>query len=151
MKFCLIGSQPANQLSSCNWLANQPCDKISTCQVFGWSDIWWRWTGSLTTLSPNPQSQHSHWFPLGSDLPDQGQASDTNELYSPLYTFGTMFIDHLQFCLYDALSHILAHNVEKCYTDYVLSRPIYTYPSTINLMHHYTKELLLRNYFYLYI
>ena len=32
--------------------------------------------------------------------------------------------------------------------DYVLSRPIYTYPSTINLMYYYTKVLLLRNYFY---
>ena len=35
-----------------------------------------RWTGSLTTLGPSPGSQHSHWFPLGSDLHGQGQASD---------------------------------------------------------------------------
>ena len=34
-------------------------------QIFGG-----RWTGSLTTLSPIPESQHSYWFPLGSDLPD---------------------------------------------------------------------------------
>ena len=33
-----------------------------------------RWTGSPTTLGPSPGSQHSHWFPLGSDLPHQGQA-----------------------------------------------------------------------------
>ena len=33
-----------------------------------------RWTGSPTTLGPSPGSQHSHWFPLGSVLPDQGQA-----------------------------------------------------------------------------
>ena len=32
--------------------------------------------------------------------------------------------------------------------DYVLSRPIYSYPSTINLMYYYTKVLLLWNYFY---
>ena len=32
-----------------------------------------RWTGGLTTLGPSPGSQHSHWFPLGSDLPHQGQ------------------------------------------------------------------------------
>ena len=31
-------------------------------------------TGSPTTLGPSPWSQHSHWFPLGSDLPHQGQA-----------------------------------------------------------------------------
>ena len=30
--------------------------------------------GSPTTLGPSPGSQHSHWFPLGSDLPHQGQA-----------------------------------------------------------------------------
>ena len=33
-----------------------------------------KWTGSLTTLGPSPGSQHSHWFPLGSDLPHKGQA-----------------------------------------------------------------------------
>ena len=38
LTFCLIGSQP----TSCNWPANQPCDKISTCQLLGWSDIWWQ-------------------------------------------------------------------------------------------------------------
>ena len=42
-------------------------------------------------------------------------------------------------------NHIFAHNVEKCYMDYVLSRLIYRYPSTINLMYYYTKVLLLRN------
>ena len=69
--------------------------KLWVGQIFGG-----RRTGSLTTLGPCPGSQHSHWFPLGSDLPDQGKASDTNELYSLLYTFGTMFRDHLQFCIY---------------------------------------------------
>ena len=61
-------------------------------QIFGG-----RRTGSLTIMSPSPGSQHSHWFPLGSDLPDQGQASDTNELCSLLYTFSTTFSDCLQF------------------------------------------------------
>ena len=32
--------------------------------------------------------------------------------------------------------------------DYFLSRPIFSYPSTINLMYYYTKVLLSRNYFY---
>ena len=45
-----------------------------------------RRTGSLTTLGPSPWSQHFHLFPFRSDLPDQGQASDKNELCSPLYT-----------------------------------------------------------------
>ena len=33
-----------------------------------------KWTGTLTTLDPSPASKHSDWFPLGSDLPHQGQA-----------------------------------------------------------------------------
>ena len=33
-----------------------------------------RWTGSQTILGPSAGSQHSHWFPLGNDLPQQGQA-----------------------------------------------------------------------------
>ena len=98
LTFCLIGSQPTSQLASFNWPANQPCDKISTYQVLGWSDG--GRTGSPTTLGPSPRSQHSHWLSFRSDLPDQGQASDTNELCSPLYTIVTTFWDHLQFCIY---------------------------------------------------
>ena len=115
-------------------------------QIFGGSR-----TGSLTTFGPSPWSQHSHWFPVGSDLPDQGQASDRNELYSFLYTFQITFSDHLLFCIYAALSNIFVCNVKKCYMDYVLSTSFYLYPSTINLMYHYTKVLLSRTYFYLYI
>ena len=99
-------------------------------------------------MGPSPGFQHSHWLPLGSDLPDQGQASDTNEHCNLLYSFGTTFRDCLQFCIYAALSHILACIVEKCYMDYVISRPIYTYPATINLMFYYSKVLLSQNYFY---
>ena len=40
------------------------------------------------------------WFHLGSDLPDQGQASETNDLCGLLYTVGPTFRDHLQFCIY---------------------------------------------------
>ena len=35
LTFCAIGSQSASQLASCNWPANQPCDKISTLSGFG--------------------------------------------------------------------------------------------------------------------
>ena len=70
------------------------------CQ--GVSGVYWggRWTGSLTALGPSPGSQHSHWFPLGSDLPDLGQASDRNELCRLLYMFGTIFSDSLHICIY---------------------------------------------------
>ena len=84
---------------------------------------------------PSPGSHHSHWFPLGSELPGQGQASDRNELCRLLYILGTIFSDSLHICIYAAYSHILTCNVEKCYMDYVLSRPIYAYPYTINLMY----------------
>ena len=60
------------------------------------------WTGGLTTLGPSLGSQHSDQFPLGSDLPDQGQASDRNELCSLLYTFGTTLSDGLHIYIYTA-------------------------------------------------
>ena len=104
-----------------------------------------RWTGSLTTLVPSPGSQHSHWFPLGSGLPDQGQTSDRNELCRVLYTLGTIFSDSLHICIYAASSHILTCNVKECYTDYVLSRPIYAYPYTINLIYYDTIVLIMKN------
>ena len=37
---------------------------------------------------------------LGNDLPDQGQASDRNELCRLLYTFGTTFSDSLHICIF---------------------------------------------------
>ena len=54
--------------------------EIGGCQgcigAIGGVGVYWsgRWTGRLTTLGPSPGSQHSYWFPLGSDLPHQGQA-----------------------------------------------------------------------------
>ena len=69
-------------------------------------------------------SKHSHWFPLGSDLPHQDQANDRNELCRLLYTFGTIFHDSLHICIYSTSSHILTCNVKKCYMDYFLCRPI---------------------------
>ena len=112
---------------------SQGCRGVRGCR--GVSDAWGgKWTESLTTLGPSPGSQHSHWFPLESDLPHQGQASDRNELCRLLYTFGTIFHDSLHICIYATSSDILPHNVKKCYTDYFLSRPIYSSPYTINLM-----------------
>ena len=140
LTFCLIGSQPASQLASCSWPANQLCDNISTCQALGWSDIWWQEDREPDHIGPQSRVLALPLVTLGEWPTNQGQSSDTNELCSLLYTFGTMFRDHLQF--------ILACNVEKWYMDYVLSRPIYTHPSTINLMYYYTKVLLLRYYFY---
>ena len=130
-----------------------------------------KWTGSLTTLGPSPGFQHSHWFPLGSDLPHQGlgrvpfqgpitptgfpwgsdlpgqgHASDRNELCRLLYTFGTIFCDSLHICIYATSSHILTCNVKKCYTDYFLCRPIYASLYTINLMYYDTMVLIMKNY-----
>ena len=106
-----------------------------------------KWTGSLTTLGPSPGSQHSHWFPWGSDLHGQGQASDRNELCRLLYTFGTVFCDSFHVCIYATSSHILTHNIKKCYMDYFLCTPIYAYPYIINLMYYNTMVLITNNYF----
>ena len=108
--FCLTGSQPASKLASYNWPANQPCDKISTCEALGWSDGGRR-TGSPTTLGPSPGSQHSHWFPFGSDPCDQGQASDTKCTLQPViycwhYFWGPFAV------LY--LCHLITHSCMKC-------------------------------------
>ena len=37
--------------------------------ALGWQVDW-----ESDHIGPSPGSQHSHWFPLGSDLPPQGQA-----------------------------------------------------------------------------
>ena len=98
-------------------------------------------------MGPSPGSQHSHWFPLTSDLPGKGQASDRNELSRLLYTFGTIFPDSLHICIYTTSSHILTCNVRKCYTEYFLCRPIYKSPYTINLTYYDTMVLITKNYF----
>ena len=61
----------------------------------------WRVTYlTKTRQGPLLRAHHSHWFPLGSDLPDQGMASDRNELCRLLYTLGTTFSDSLHICIY---------------------------------------------------
>ena len=50
---------------------------VGDCKgISGGVGVYWggKLTGNLTTLGPSPGSQDSHWFPLGSDLPHQGQA-----------------------------------------------------------------------------
>ena len=113
------------------------------------SGVYWggKWTGSLTTLDPSPGSQHSHWFPWGSDLPGQGQASDKNEPCRLLYTFGTIFHDSFHICIYATPSHILTHNIKKCYMDHFLCRPIYAYPYMISVRYYNTMVLITNNYF----
>ena len=98
-------------------------------------------------IGPQSRSQHSHWFPWGSDLPGQGQASGRNELCMLLYTFGTIFHDSLHICIYATSLHILTHNIKKCYMDYFLCRPIYAYSYTINLMYYDTMVLITKKYF----
>ena len=98
-------------------------------------------------MGPSPGSKHSHWFPWESDLPGQGQASDRNELCRLLYTFGTIFHDSVHICIYATSSHILTHNIQKCYMDYFLCRPIYIYPYTINLTYYDTTVIIMKNYF----
>ena len=109
-----------------------------------WGD---KWPGNPTTWGPSPGSKHSRWFPWGSDLPGQGQASDRNGLCRLLYTFGTMFRDSFHICIYATSSHILTCNIKKFYMDYFLCRPIYTYPYMINLMYYDTMVLITNNYF----
>ena len=106
-----------------------------------------KWTGGPITLGPSPGSQHSHWFPWGSDLPGQGQTSDRNELCWLLYTFGTIFHDSFHICIYVTSSHILTQIIKKCYMDYFLCRPIYPYSYTINMMYYDAMVLITKNYF----
>ena len=102
-------------------------------------------------MGPSPWSQHSNWFPWGSELPGQGQASDRNEFYRLLYTFGTICYDNFHMCIYATSSHILTCNIKKCYIDYFVCRPIYTYPHMINVTYYDTMVLIRKNYFCLQI
>ena len=65
LTFCLIGSQLASQLGSCNWPANHPCDKISSCQALGWSDIWWQDDWEPDHIGPQMRVQALPLIPLG--------------------------------------------------------------------------------------
>ena len=121
---------------------------MSICQTSGWLDMLvagglgaqWQWPPVQGPSTPTGS-------PWGSDLPDQGQASDRNVFYS-LYIPLALLSGTI--CSFVSMwpNHILVSNVEICYKDYFLSRLMYSYPSTINLMYYYTKVLLFRNYFY---
>ena len=65
LTFCLLGSQPASQLANCNWPASQLCDKISTCQALGWSDIWWQEDREPNYIGPQSSVPSLPLVPLG--------------------------------------------------------------------------------------
>ena len=48
---------------------------------------------------------------------------------------------------YTTLSHILTCNIQKCYMDYFLCRPIYAYPHTIQVIYYDTMVLIRNKYF----
>ena len=77
------------------------------------------------------------------------QAKQVTEMSSAGYYihFKLYFSGSLHICICAASSHILTCNVKKCYMDYVLSRPIYTYPNAINLTYYDTMVLITKNYF----
>ena len=111
--------------------------------------MYWGWQVDWEPdhIGPQSRSQYSHWFPWGSDLPGQSQASDRNELCRLLYTFGTMFCDSFHICIYATSSHMFTHNIKKCYMDYFLCRLIYAYPYTMNLMYYDKMVLIMNNSF----
>ena len=123
-------------------------------------------------MGPNPGFQSSHWFPLRSHLLHQGQARTPVE--GPItptgFPWGVTYLAkakqvkemssagnyiHLELyfvTVYTFVSvlphqHILTCHVKKCYTDYFLCRPIYTYPHTINLTYYDTIVLITKNSF----
>ena len=65
LTFWLIGSQPASQLASCNWPANQACDMMLTCQALGWSDIWWQVDQEHDHIGPQSRVPALPLVPLG--------------------------------------------------------------------------------------
>ena len=65
LTFCVLGSQPASQLASCSWPANQSCDKISTCQALGWSDMWWQEDWEPNHIGPQSRVPAPPLVPLG--------------------------------------------------------------------------------------
>ena len=102
-----------------------------------------KWTGSPTTLGPS--------IPTGSPggVTSLAKAKQVIEMSSAvlLHTFGTIFHDSLHICIYGTSSHILTHNIKKCYTDYFLCRLIYAYPYAINLTYYDTMVLITKNNF----
>ena len=103
-----------------------------------------------------------HWVPVqGPNMPTGScrgvtylaKAKQVTEMSSAGYYthLELYFVTVFTFVSMPTSSHILTHNIKKCYMDYFLCRPIYTYPYTINLMYYDTmvtnyKELLLSLY-----
>ena len=65
-----------------------------------WRNSWQGENWGPTTLGPSPGASTPTGSLLGDELPNQDQGSNTNELCSPFYTFGTILRDCLQFCIY---------------------------------------------------
>ena len=91
---CVIGSQPASQLSSCNWASQPVMSQDINLSGFGLVRYQWQEDWEPNHIEP----QHSHWFPLGSDLPDK--ATQVTEMSS------TACYIHLALCLVTICSFV---------------------------------------------
>ena len=74
-----------------------------------------------------------HWFPRGSDLPDQNQLF-VNMWHYLQWLFTNMYIHNL-------ITYSCTKS-KKCYEDCFYTWPINSYPSINNLVYYYTKVLL---------
>ena len=107
--------------------------------------------GTTTTLGPSPGSQHSHWFPLGSDLPHQGQArapfqgpiTSTGLPWGVTYLAKAKQVTEMSSAVY--YIHLELYLVTVC--TFVSMLPIYAYPYTNNLMYYNAMVLIMKNYF----
>ena len=100
MTSCLIGSQPASQLASCNWPANQPCDKISTCLAAGWSDSWWQEDKEPDHIVPLYRVPALTLVPLGGVTYLTKARQLTQMSSAALYILLELLSGTVQFCVY---------------------------------------------------
>ena len=89
-----------SQSASCNWPANQPSAQMSICQTSGWSHSWCRDNWGPNHIRPQSRVPALPLFPLGAVTYLNKARQVTNKLCSTLYTIGSTYRDHLQFCIY---------------------------------------------------
>ena len=115
----------------------------------GHQGVYWggKWTGSLTTLGPSPGSQHSHWFPWGSDLPSK--AKQVTEMRSAGYYIDLELYFVVVFTFVSMPPHhIFLHAILRNIIQTIFSADQFMHILTLWILMYYdTLVVIMNNYF----
>ena len=146
----MLDSQSTSQPVSCNWPANQPCAKMSTCQTSGWSHCWWWDSWEPDHIGPQSRVPALPLIPLG-EWPTWPRPDKWHKWALQPVIYHWHYLQGLFAVLY--LHHLITYSCTKCRE---MLSGLFSVQTNVCISFHHQSGVLLHqgttlwNYFYNY-